>query len=180
MDVAEEVVGEFVVAGGEASAVFQAAEHAFDGVAALVEGLAEAALPDAIALGWDVGDRALVLDQIADAVAVVGAVGVDDAAPGQSVQQMLGGAAVGGLSRRQQEGERSSLAVGDGVDLGIATAPADADRLEVRPPFPPAAERCAFTCVVSIKTSVGGPPSADSASKTARQTPFAAQRTLRL
>ena len=188
MDVAEEVGGEFVVAGGEASAVFQAAEHAFDGVAALVEGLAEAALPDAIALGWDVGDRALVLDQIADAVAVVGAVGVDDAAPGQSVQQMLGGAAVGGLSRRQQEGERSSLAVGDGVDLGIATAPADADRLEVRPyfdrlstgSFPPAAERCAFTCVLSIKTSVGGPPSAASASKTARQTPFAAQRTLRL
>lgn len=45
MYVAEEVGGEFVVAGGEAAAVFQAAEHALDGVAALVEGFAEAAFP---------------------------------------------------------------------------------------------------------------------------------------
>ena len=180
MDVAEEVGGEFVVAGGEAAAVFQAAEHALYGVAALVEGLAEAAFPDAVALGRDVGDRALFLDQFADAVAIIGTIGVDDAATGQCTQQVLGGAAVGGLSRRQQEGERSALAIGDGVDLGVATAPADADRLEVRPPFPPAAERCAFTCVLSINTSAGGPPSADSASNTARHTPLAAQRTLRL
>ena len=47
---------------------------------------------------------------------------MNDAAPGQSVQQMLGSAAVGGLSGRQQEGERSALAVGDGVDLSVATA----------------------------------------------------------
>ena len=43
MDVAEEVGGEFVIAGGEAPAVLEAAEHALNGVAALVEGLAEAA-----------------------------------------------------------------------------------------------------------------------------------------
>lgn len=100
MDVTEEVGGEFVVAGGEASAVLEAAEHALDGIATLVEGFAEAAFPAAVALGRDVGDRALILDQIADAVAVIGAVGVDDAAPGQGVEQVLGGAAVGGLSRR--------------------------------------------------------------------------------
>jgi hypothetical protein len=180
VDVSEEVGSEFVVAGCEASAVLEATEHALDGVAAFVEGLAEAAFPDAIALGRDVGDRALFLDQVTDAVAVAGTVGVDDAAPGQCVQQMLGGAAVGGLSRRQQEGERSALAIGDGVDLGVAPAPADANRLEVRPPFPPAAERCALTCVLSINTSVGDPPSAASASNTARHTPLAAQRTLRL
>jgi hypothetical protein len=34
--------------------------------------------------------------------------------------------------------------------------------------------------VLSINTSVGGPPSAASASNTARHTPLAAQRTLRL
>ena len=50
---------------------------------------------------------------------------------------MLSGAAVGGLSRRQQEGERSALAVGEGADLSVATAPADADRLEVYPRFRP-------------------------------------------
>jgi hypothetical protein len=180
VDVAEEVGGELVVARGEASAVFEAAEHALDGVAALVEGLAEAAFPDAVALGRDVGDGTLILNDIADAVAVVGAVGMDDAPSRQVRQQSLARLAIGGLARCQQEGERSSLSIGDGVDLGVATAPADADRLEVRPPFPPAAERCAFTCVLSINTSVGGPPSAASASNTARHTPLAAQRTLRL
>ena len=37
MDVAEEIGGEFVVAGSEASAVLEAAEHPLDGVAALGE-----------------------------------------------------------------------------------------------------------------------------------------------
>jgi len=180
MDAAEEVGGEFVIAGGEASAVLEAAEHPFDGVASLVEGFAEASFPAPVALGRNVGDGALFLDQVADAVAVIGAVGVDDTAPGKRGQQLLGCPAVRRLARRQQEGERPAVAIGDRVDLGIAAAPADADRLEVCPPFPPAAERCAFTWVLSISTSAGGPPVAASVSNTSRQTPLPAQRTLRL
>ncbi len=145
MDVAEEVCSELVVAGGEATAVLEAAEHALDGVAALIEGLAEAAFPATVRLGWYVGDRTLVLDDVADAVAVIGAVGVNDAAPRQRCQQLLGGPAVGRLSRRQQEGERAALPVGDGMNLGVATPATDPDRLAVGPPFPPAAERWAFT-----------------------------------
>ena len=80
MDIAEEVGGEFVVASGEVAAVFEAAEHSLDGVAALVKGFAQAAFPAPVALGRDVGDRALLLDQLTDAIAVIGAVGVDDAA----------------------------------------------------------------------------------------------------
>ena len=94
MDVAEEVGGELVIAGGEASAVLKAAEHALDGVAALVEGLAEAAFPAAVGFGRDVGDRALLLDEVADAVAVIGPVGVDDAARRQVRQQPLSRLAV--------------------------------------------------------------------------------------
>ncbi len=108
MDVAEEVSSELVVAGGEAAAVFQAAEHALDGVAALVEGLAEAAFPAAVGFGRDVGDCALLFDNIADTVAVIGAVGVNDAAYRQACQQQLARLAVGRLSGRQVEGERSS------------------------------------------------------------------------
>jgi len=89
MDAAEEVGGEPVVAGSEAPAVFEPAEHALDGVAAFVEGLAEAALPDAGALGRDVWDGSLVLDQVADTVGVIGAVGMDDAALRQIIQQVL-------------------------------------------------------------------------------------------
>ena len=39
VDFAEEVGGEFVVAGGEALVVFEAADHGFGGVAAFVEDL---------------------------------------------------------------------------------------------------------------------------------------------
>ena len=80
MDIAEEVGGKFLVASGEAAAVLEAAEHTLDRVAAFVESFAEAAFPAPVALGRDVGDRALLFDQVADAVAVIGAVGVDDAA----------------------------------------------------------------------------------------------------
>ena len=76
MDIAEEVGGEFVVASGEAAAVLEAAEHPLNGVAAFVEGFAKAVFPAPVALGRDVGDRALLFDQVADAVAVIGAVGV--------------------------------------------------------------------------------------------------------
>ena len=180
MDAAEEDVGEAVVACGDAPTVLEAAEHALDGVSALVEGAAEAGFPAAVGLWRDVGDRALRLDQVADAVAVIGAVGMDDAARGQVAQQCFRRAAVGGLARRQVEGERPALRIGDGVDLGVAAASTDADRLGVRPPFPPAAERCAFTCVLSMSTSAGGPPAAASASNTSRQTPFPDQRLCRL
>src|SRR5690606_28878505 len=151
-------------------------EHALDGIAALVERTAEAAFPAPVGLWRDVRNRLLALDQIADAIAVIGAVGMDNAASWQIDQQQLRRTAVGRLSRRQVEGERPALRVGDGVEFGVAAAPADADRLGVSPRFPPAAERCAFTCVLSISTSAGGPPSAGSASNTARHTPFSDQR----
>jgi hypothetical protein len=77
VDAAEIVFGEAVVASGEPSVVLEAAEHALDGVAVFVEGFVEAALPLSRALEWDVRDGALALDQVADAVGVVGAVGVD-------------------------------------------------------------------------------------------------------
>ena len=176
MDAAEEDIGAAVISGSDAAAVLEATEHALDGVSALVEDAAEAGFPAAVGLGRDVRDGLLALDQIADAVAVIRPVGVDDAARGQVAQQHVRHATVGSLARRQVERERSALCVGDRVKLGVSATPADADRLGVRPPFPPAAERCAFTCVLSISTSADGPPSAASASNTARQTPFSDQR----
>jgi hypothetical protein len=80
VDVAKEVGGEPIVAGGEATAVLEPAEHALDSVAALVERLAEATLPKPVGLWRDVRDSPLAFDKVADAVGVVCAVGVDDAA----------------------------------------------------------------------------------------------------
>ena len=79
LDVAEKNAGEFSVTGGEAAAVFEAAGRALNGVAALVKWLAEAVRPVPIGLWRDVWNRALLLDQVADMIAVTGAVGTEDA-----------------------------------------------------------------------------------------------------
>ena len=64
------------------------------------------------------------------------------------------------MAAGQQEAEWPTFAVGERVELAVAAAPADPDRLDKSPPFPPPAERCAFMCVLSIRTSAGGPPAA--------------------
>ena len=96
------------------------------------------------------------------------------------MNQSLRRLAIRGLTAGQEEGERAAPAVAERVDLGRATAPADAEGLNLRPPFPPVAERCALTWVESSSTSAGGPPAADRAWNTSYQTPLAAQRTNRL
>ena len=57
------------------------------------------------------------------------------------MQQQFGGPAIGRLTTRQRKGEWSPEIVGEGVELGAATASADADRLRQLPPFPPVAQR---------------------------------------
>lgn len=61
--------------------------------------------------------------------------------------------AVGDVTAGQQEAERAAFAVGKRGELTVATASADPDSLDERPPFPPPAERCALICVLSIRTS---------------------------
>ena len=66
------------------------------------------------------------------------------------------------------------------VDLGRAPAPGAADGLVVRPPFPPAADRCALTEVESSSSASGGPSAAATSANTRSHTPLCAQRTNRL
>lgn len=65
-------------------------KEALDEVALAVEPPAEAGLPSPIALGRNVGRGTLVLDQLADAVGVVGLVGQHDGARAELVEQSIG------------------------------------------------------------------------------------------
>jgi len=87
----------------------------------------------------------VVLDLLANGIGVVGPVRHDQSTRQKAPEQSLGCAAVRCLAWRQQEGQRTALAVAQGVDLGGAPASADAERLDLLPPLPPAAQRCAFT-----------------------------------
>ena len=65
-------------------------------------------------------------------------------------------------------------------DLRRPPAARTPDGLELGPPFPPAAERCAFTCVASSINAAGGPPASASCVNMSSHTPLRAQRTKRL
>ena len=134
-------MGETVVACGNPAEVFEAAEHAFDGVAVTVEIGREAALPATIGLRRDVGSSALALDLAAYRVAVIALVAVQDFGGGEAVEQGIGGNAVGHLAAGQQERDGTAEAVGQRVDFGGSAAARAADCLVLLPPFPPEAQR---------------------------------------
>ena len=70
----------------------------------------------------------------------------------------LRGCAVGDSRAREQESDRSSGSVAQGVDLGAASGAGSPDGLAPLPPFPATAERCARTAERSISPSAGGSP----------------------
>ena len=78
MDHSEEVGGELVVTGGDTAEVLQLGEEALDEVTLAVEPPAEAGFPAPVALGRDVGRCAVFLDQLSDAVGIIGLVGQHD------------------------------------------------------------------------------------------------------
>jgi hypothetical protein len=71
LDHGEEVVGQLVVANGNAAEMLQPGEEALDEVALAIEPLAEARLPLAIRFCGDIGRGALFLDLCADAISIV-------------------------------------------------------------------------------------------------------------
>ena len=180
MKCGHEGISAFVVTRGDPAEVFQAAEHALNGISAFVQDGTEAALPSTGRLERDVWRGATGFNQAADSISVIGLVREDDDILRQRRQEPSSLWRISGVPARQPESQWSTRSVAQRVDFGVPTASADADRLELRPPFPPAAERCAFTCVLSNKTSAGGPPAAASATNAFSQTPLSRQRTNRL
>ena len=74
------------------------------------------------------------------------------------LQQGLGGSAVGHLAAGQQKSYGTAKPICQSVDLGGPPAARPANGLPEFPPFPPEAQRCAFTAEESISTCAGGPP----------------------
>lgn len=85
---------EHIATGGNAAEVLELAEEALDQVAFTIEHLAEAEFPLAIGFGRYVGNRALRLDQIADAIGVISLVRQNDSARIETIKQAESGGAV--------------------------------------------------------------------------------------
>jgi hypothetical protein len=139
LDHVEEVGGELVVAGSDAAEVLQLREEALDQVALAVETLAEAGFPAPVALARDVGRGALVLDQLADAIGVVGLIRQHDGSRDEMVEQCVGDLPVMRLACCQCKPDREPSRVDDDVDLGREPAPGATGTMIYTPLFAVAA-----------------------------------------
>lgn len=72
---------------GDTAEVLDHAKEALDEVTSSIEALSKAGFPFAIGFGPDVGHRALLFVQVADAIGVIGLVGQDDGARSKSSEQ---------------------------------------------------------------------------------------------
>lgn len=163
MDGCEEVGGEFVISGGDAAKVFEPTEHALDRIPSSIEHAAERRLEAAVGLRRDVRSGTLLVDGVTHGIGVIAAISDQQRVGRQEREQGERSTAIGGLAAGQSEGARPAMFVGQRVKFGGAPAPADADRLRPLPPFPPAAQRCAFIVELSSSNSAGGPPVSASA-----------------
>ncbi len=105
-----------------------------------------------LATGILLDDRcgAAVGQELAESIAIIGGIAQKRFGRRQRLHERGRRAYVVAISTGQIERNDPSLAIDHGVDLGRPTAPAAPDGLLPLPPFPPAAQRCAFAVVLSI------------------------------
>src|SRR6266702_7700311 len=97
-----------------------------------------------------------------------------------SADQALRDRAIMRFASGQQDGEKAPFSICECVYLRVAPSSRAANSLLLLPPFPPAAERCAFTCVESIICVSVARPFPASPRNRFSHTPRRAQRTKRL
>ena len=136
---------EFVVTGGDASPILEAAEATFDDVASLV------GLPVVrntfLAIGFAGNDRLdpTLFEEAAKRIGVVSLISYKLGDPGDQAHAGFGDNAVCRVAWRQHEYPRTALIIDNRMDLAVPTAFSDAYRLRLGPPFPPLAQRWIFT-----------------------------------
>ncbi len=138
----------------------------------------ELALP--IALVRNDRLRAALLQRCSQLSAVLGLIAKQRRARFGLQDQFGASGAVMRLSAGQHYLQKTALSIADCVDFRVSSAARPTNRLILLPPFPPEAERCAFTWVESIICVCTERPRAASAWNRSSQTPRRAHRTKRL
>jgi hypothetical protein len=124
-----------VVAGGDGAEVLEPTVGAFDNVAPFVALGIKREEPLAIGLVGDHGRGAAAVEEGAQMIGVIALVCDQPSACCRRGQERRGGGDIGDIAAAQEENDRSSLAVDEGVDLGRAAATRAADRLATLPPL---------------------------------------------
>jgi hypothetical protein len=130
--------------------------------------------------GRNDGFNAVLLEVSSRAVGVVGPVGDQSFDRSGCRQQLLRHHDVMEVARRNQQNPGPAGGVGEGVDRRRASAARTAYAFLEGPPFPPAAERCALTCELSIEAVPITPALPVTALNMASQMPWRLHRLKRL
>ena len=144
-DCRKEVGGELVVARCNATEVFQATEGGFDppALAIALFVISNGAL--AVDPSRNDGLDPVGLELVAQGIGIVPLVGNQALErPGHS-QEIAGGADVADVAGGEPNDGGPAQKIRQNMDFGSLSAARWADGLGLRPPFPPCAERCAFT-----------------------------------
>ena len=141
----EEVSSELVIAGGDAAEVLEATEAAFDDIAAFVGELVQANGGLAIGFAGNDGGDPLFREIAAKRIGVIALIDDEFRHARDQTDAGFGHSAIGGVARGEDEDPGSTELVDDRMNLAVSATFGDADRLPLRPPFPPLAQRWIFT-----------------------------------
>ena len=141
MNSSEEIASQLVISSCDAAEVFEAAEAAFDDVAALVGSLVEGMDDDAV--GFVGNDRlcAKADDLSAQLVAVISSIGKESLDSGGKRQHVGRSGDVGILAGGEMKDDGPTAWIAQAMDFGCAPAARAPDGLILLPPFPPEAQR---------------------------------------
>ena len=145
-----EVSGQFVVACSDAPPVLEMRERPFDNVPPFVRVLIQRMVSSACGVLFDDRCGSAVGEEFAERLAVVGGVREHGFRCRKWFDQPWRRLDIMTIAAGQFEGDEPAVSVDNGVNFGRSTASALADGLLLGPPFPPAAQRCAFAVVLSI------------------------------
>ena len=130
-------MGELVVSRGDAPPILEPAEATFDDVAVLVGLLVMVDFLLAVGFAGNDSLDALFFKKRSDDIGVIGFIGEELLDAGDQAHTFFGHHTIGGVSGREDEGPGPAEFVDDRVDLAVATAFRNTDRLKIGPPFPP-------------------------------------------
>jgi hypothetical protein len=122
-DRGEVVSGRLLVSRGDLAEVIEVVDEALDQVALALDGGINGPLHLAVALGRDVPEPAMCLDQVQHGAGVMAAIGHDIAGARMEGQRPCHRCLVGGLSGREGDGDGQSAPLHHRVDLGAHDAP---------------------------------------------------------
>ena len=130
-------MGELVVSRGDAPPILKPTEATFDDVAVLVGLLVMADFLLAVGFARYDSLDAVFFKEGSDRIGVIGFVGEELLDAWDQAHTFFGHHTIGGVSGREDEGPGPAEFVDDRVDLAVATAFRNTDRLKIGPPFPP-------------------------------------------